>query len=307
MNATLGGHVMDLTGVNISLNNSGTLDPALLGLVSVLSGGAFIGTGATSTVSVLNNASGIIRGTGMLLGLNLTSIDGLALSVNNAATGTTSITNNGTITSTGLSIGGITLADTPVVGVYGGSQVNMTNSSTGVINGRIAFETSAAGNTFTNAGAITGGVSMGAASTNTFTAVTGSSVNVGDGVQISVGLGGLIGINLTFAPTGTVDGGAGGGPLFVAPAGEHGEVAAGGVVHGAVDGDDDVGALPFGDRLHERRGRTPVDLQAIGRCGLEGRLQPAIDGHLEGETAHDGDRRRRCHWTSLPTRRTPPL
>jgi hypothetical protein len=43
---------MDLTGVNITLNNSGTLDPALLGLVSVLSGGAFIGTGAASTVNV---------------------------------------------------------------------------------------------------------------------------------------------------------------------------------------------------------------------------------------------------------------
>ncbi|PTS95867.1 beta strand repeat-containing protein, partial [Pseudomonas sp. HMWF006] len=210
MNATLGGHVMDLTGVNITLNNSGTIDPALLGLVSVLSGGAFIGSGATSTVSVLNNASGIIRGTGMLLGLNLTSIDGLGIAVNNASAGTTTITNNGTITSTGLSVGGITLADTPVVGVYGGSRVNMTNSSTGTINGRIAFETSAAGNTFTNAGAITGGVSMGASSTNTFTAITGSSVSVGDGVQISVGLGGLIGINLTFAPTGTVDGGAGG-------------------------------------------------------------------------------------------------
>ena len=210
MNATLGGHVMDLTGVNITLNNSGTIDPAILDLVSVLSGGAFIGTGATSVVNVLNNASGIIRGTGMLLGLNLTSIDGLAIGVNNAAAGTTNITNNGTISSTGLSVGGITLADTPVIGIYGGSQVSMTNSSTGIINGRVAFETSAGGNTFTNAGAITGGVSMGAGSTNTFTAITGSSVQVGDGVQVSVGLGGLIGINLTFAPTGTVDGGAGG-------------------------------------------------------------------------------------------------
>ena len=210
MNAILGGHVMDLTGVNISLNNSGTLDPALFGFVSILSGGAFIGTGATSAVSVLNNASGIMRGTGMLLGLNLTSIDGLAIGVNNAASGITSITNNGTITSTGLSTGGITLADTPVIGVYGGSQVNMTNSSTGVINGRIAFETSAAGNTFANAGRITGGVSMGAWSTNTFTALTGSSVQVGDGVHTSVGLGGLVNINLTFAPTGTVDGGVGG-------------------------------------------------------------------------------------------------
>lgn len=210
MNATLGGKVINLTGANINLNNSGTLDPALLGLVSILSGGAFIGTGATSTVSIVNNATGIIRGTGMLLGLNLTSIDGLGIGVNNSVSGTTTITNDGTITSTGLSVGGITLADTPVVGVYGGSQVNMTNSASGTINGRIAFETSVAGNTFTNAGNITGGVSMGAGSTNTFYAITGSSVNVGDGVQVSVGLGGLIGINLTFAPTGTIDGGAAG-------------------------------------------------------------------------------------------------
>lgn len=137
----------------------------MLGLVSVLSGGAFIGTGATSTVSVLNNASGIMRGTGMLLGPNLTSIDGLAIAVNNAAAGTTNIVNSGTITSTGLSVGGITQADTPVVGVYGGSQVNMANSSTGIVNGRVAFETSAAGNTFTNAGAIVGSVAMGAAPT----------------------------------------------------------------------------------------------------------------------------------------------
>jgi hypothetical protein len=79
------------------------------------------------------------------------------------------------------------------------------------------------------------------------------------------------------------------------------------LVHGAVDGDDDVGTLPFGDRFHEGRGRTPVDLQAIGRCGLEGWFQPAIDGHLEGEAAHDGDGRRRCHGTSLLAQRTPPL
>ena len=210
MNSTLGGKVINLTGANITLNNSGTLDPALRDPVSILSGGAFIGTGATSTVSIVNNTTGIIRGTGMLLGLNLTSIDGLGIAVNNSVSGTTTITNDGTITSTGLSVGGITLADTPVVGVYGGSKVNMTNSASGTINGRVAFETSVAGNTFTNAGNITGGVSLGAGSTNTFYAITGSSVNVGDGVQVSVGLGGLIGINLTFAPTGTIDGGAAG-------------------------------------------------------------------------------------------------
>lgn len=116
MNATLGGTVINLTGANINLNNSGTLDPALLGLVSILSGGAFIGTGANSTVSIVNTTTGLIRGTGMLLGLNLTSIDGLGIAVNNSVSGTTTITNNGAITSTGLSVGGITLADTPVVG-----------------------------------------------------------------------------------------------------------------------------------------------------------------------------------------------
>ncbi|KAF1032728.1 MAG: hypothetical protein GAK37_00399 [Pseudomonas sp.] len=210
MNATLGGKVINLGGTNITLNNSGTIDPALLGLVSILSGGAFIGSGTVSAVNVVNASTGLIRGTGMLLGLNLTDISGLGLAVNNAATGTTVITNDGTITSTGLSVGGITLADTPVVGVYGGSQVTMTNSASGTINGRVAFEKSLAGNSFTNAGNITGGVSMGAGGTNTFTAVTGSSVNVGDGVQVSLGLGGLVGINLTFAPTGTIDGGAGG-------------------------------------------------------------------------------------------------
>lgn len=215
MNAAAGSKVLNLTGVNISLNNSGTIDPALLGLVSELSGGAFIGTGAASAVSVTNNVSGIIRGTGMLLGQSLTSIDGLAIGVNNAAGGATNITNDGTITSTGLSVGGITLADTPVVGVYGGSQVNMSNRANGTINGRVAFETSAAGNTFTNAGNINGGVSLGAGSTNTFYAITGSSVNLGDGVQTSQGLGGLNGVGLTFAPTGTIDGGAGGSNTLI--------------------------------------------------------------------------------------------
>lgn len=209
MNAVLGSHVIKLTGTNLSLFNSGTIDPALLGPVSLLSGGAFLGNGATSAISV-SNTSGIIRGTGRLLGPNLTSIDGLAIAVNNGVGGRTSIFNEGTITSTQLLGASISLADTPVIGIYGGSRVEMTNNSIGFINGRVAFEASTAGNRFTNAGRIEGSVSMGAGSTNTFTAVTGSSVAVGDGVQTSSGLGGLAGIKLSFAPTGTVDGGAGG-------------------------------------------------------------------------------------------------
>ncbi|WP_196492155.1 hypothetical protein, partial [Pseudomonas fluorescens] len=43
LNATLGGKALTLTGNSATLNNSGTIDPALLGLVSVLSGGVVIG------------------------------------------------------------------------------------------------------------------------------------------------------------------------------------------------------------------------------------------------------------------------
>ncbi|MBU2407908.1 MAG: ESPR domain-containing protein, partial [Gammaproteobacteria bacterium] len=79
MNATLGGKVLVLTGSNITLNNSGTVDPALLGLVSVLSGGAQIGNTGASVVNITNASSGIIRGTGGYLGQDLTSLDGAAL------------------------------------------------------------------------------------------------------------------------------------------------------------------------------------------------------------------------------------
>ncbi len=208
MNTSAGSHVIKLTGVNLILENSGTIDPVLGSLVSDWSGGAFLGNGATGDVSVFNE--GTIRGTGRVLGPTLTSIDGLAIAVNNGAGGMTKILNDGTITSTKLGGDSITWADTPVVGIYGGSQVEMTNGATGFIYGRVAFEASTAGNRFTNAGTISGSVSMGAGSSNTFTAVTGSLVSDGDGRQTSSGLGGLAGIKLSFAPTGTVDGGAGG-------------------------------------------------------------------------------------------------
>ncbi len=206
LNATLGGKALTLTGNNTTLNNSGTIDPALLGLVSVLSGGVVIGNTAASVLNITNSATGIMRGTGALLGLNLASLDGMALNATNGAGGTTTIVNNGVIGSSSLL--GLTLfaSDTPVVAVQGGGQVNMTNN--GTLTGRVAFESSTTGNTFRNTGTISGGVSMGTASTNTFTAVTGSQVTNGGGIGVS--LGGLIGVNLTFAPTGQVDGGAGG-------------------------------------------------------------------------------------------------
>ena len=204
LNATLGGKALTLTGNNATLNNSGTIDPALLGLVSVLSGGVVIGNTAASALNITNTASGIMRGTGALLGLDLASLDGMALNATNGAGGVTTIVNNGTIGSSSLLGLSLFTSDTPVVAVQGGGQVNMTNN--GTLTGRVAFESSATGNTFLNTGTLSGGVSMGAASTNTFTAVTGSSVTAGGGIGLS--LGGLIGVNLTFAPTGQVDGGA---------------------------------------------------------------------------------------------------
>ncbi|WP_342356518.1 autotransporter-associated beta strand repeat-containing protein [Pseudomonas salomonii] len=211
LNATLGGIALNLTGNNTTLNNSGTIDPAVLGLVSVLSGGVVVGNTAASAVNITNTATGIIRGTGALLGLNLTSLAGAALNVTNGVGGTTTLTNAGALGSNPLLGLSLFASDTPVVAVQGGGQVNMTNS--GTLTGRVAFEASTLGNTFVNSGIISGGVSMGASSANTFTAVTGSSVSSGGGIGLS--LGGLVGVNLTFAPTGQVDGGANGSNTLI--------------------------------------------------------------------------------------------
>lgn len=193
LNATLGGQVLNLTGNNITLNNAGLIDPALLGAVTVLSAGAVIGNAGASVVNITNAATGIIRGTGDLLGVNLASLNGMALNLSNSAGGSTNIVNNGTIGSTALLNLALLSADSPVVAVRGGSQVNVINA--GTINGRMAFESSANGNTFVNSGTISGGVSMGAGSTNTFTAITGSTISNGGGIGLA--LGGLIGVNLT--------------------------------------------------------------------------------------------------------------
>ncbi|MCF5925539.1 hypothetical protein L2218_27030, partial [Xanthomonas perforans] len=81
-------------------------------------------------------------------------------------------------------------SDTPVIAVTGGGTVNAVN--TGTINGRVGFQSSATGNTFVNSGTINGSVSMGAGSTNSFTAVTGGSVNSGGGLALELlGPGGL--------------------------------------------------------------------------------------------------------------------
>ncbi|MEV8520194.1 autotransporter-associated beta strand repeat-containing protein [Dyella marensis] len=213
----LGGTAMSLTGNGTTLNNAGTIDPSLLGLLSLLSSGTVIGNpnlGTAipgSTVTVNNQASGVMKGTTGLLGLNLADFTGMALSVRNGSGGTTTINNAGTIGSSALLGVSLLGSDAPVIAAYGGAQVNITN--TGTITGRTAMEASATGNTFINAGTISGSVSMGANSTNTFTAVSGSNVN--NGGSLGLNLLGVLGVNLNFAPTGQIDGGAGGNNTLV--------------------------------------------------------------------------------------------
>lgn len=173
LNTLVGGVALSLTGNNTTLNNAGTIDPAVLGLVSALSGGVVIGNSTANALNITNAATGVINGTGALLGLNLASLGGMALNATNGVGGTTTIVNDGTIGSSFLLGLSLLSSDTPVVAVQGGGQVNMTNN--GTLTGRVAFESSTTGNTFRNTGTISGGVSMGAASTNTFTAVTGSA------------------------------------------------------------------------------------------------------------------------------------
>ncbi|QHE90867.1 transporter [Pandoraea fibrosis] len=206
----VGGTAMSLTGNNVTLVNGGTIDPSLLGGVGLLASGTVIGnaTAGGSTQTVTNNA--IMRGTVGLLGVSLPGLTGLALSVQNATGGTTTINNSGTLGATPLL--GISLTGTgsaPVAAAYGGGTVNFSN--TGNVLGRIAFQangTPGAGNTFTNEGAISGSVSLGANSANTFTAVTGSTVD--DGGSTGLGALSVVGFNLGFAATGIIDGGAGG-------------------------------------------------------------------------------------------------
>jgi autotransporter-associated beta strand protein len=197
----VGGTALQLTGNNVTLNNAGNIDPSLLGLISLLSSGTVVGSSTATQVAVNNQAGGRMYGTGALANVSLLDFTGLALRATTASNGTVSINNAGTMGAqplVGLNLLG---SDIPVVAVSGGGRVNMVNS--GNIDGRIAFQASAAGNTFVNSGNINGSVSMGANSTNTFTAVTGSTFTGSGGALELLGPGGL----LYFAPTGVVDGG----------------------------------------------------------------------------------------------------
>jgi len=214
--ATLGvllgvsGSAMSLTGSSVRLTNNGLIDPLLFGSnTGKLSTGVVMGNTANSTIVAVNN--------GTIGGTRQSSVDlaGLALTVRNGPGGITTITNTGTMT-TGAILGAtLTAADAAVVAVYGGGQVNMVNTNTGTITGRIAFESAASGgHTFTNAGTIDGSVSLGTGERDdTFFAVTGSSITGGSAPAIAVAT--PSGGSLNFAAGGTVDAGLGGTDLLV--------------------------------------------------------------------------------------------
>lgn len=216
------GPSITLSGKNTSLTNQGAIDPGLgLGaLLSLGASGAQLGNLANGGAVVVNN-NGLLRGTGLsVLGLPiLTGVGGAALVAMSDATGTINITNTNLIEiRPGLLPDLTALLSSPVIAAYGGAPITVTNTAGAVINGRVGLGRSVSGNTFTNAGTINGSVHMGINSTNTFTAVTGSSVSQGNatGIGVGVGLDGLdISLALNFSALGVVDGGAGGNNTLV--------------------------------------------------------------------------------------------
>ena len=206
-----------LGGDNVTFTNSGTVGPTQLGMLVDFSSGAVLGNANSSTVTITNN--GTARAIGDIQSSNLFDLTGMAYEVRNGANGTVNFTNNNVIDAAPLITAGmVRAADIPVIIVYNpsngaagaGAKVNFTNNLGATIVGRIAFQGSAAGNTFINAGTLNGSLSMGAggATGNTFIAVTGSTVQSGGGAASAMGVTGQPG--LQFADSGLVDGGLNG-------------------------------------------------------------------------------------------------
>jgi fibronectin-binding autotransporter adhesin len=211
------GPALNLAGNNIRFNNYGMVGPTLLGSLVNFTSAVALGNSNNSTVNITNG--GLTRAVGDTPQGNLLNLTGMAYEVKNGANGVVNFTNTGTIDAAPLITAGIlSAADIPGIILYNplngapgaGPQVNFTNTLGGFITGRIAFQGSAAGNTFINAGILNGSLSMGAGGLtgNKFIAVTGSVVNSGGGVATATGILGKAG--LQFAPAGVVDGGLNG-------------------------------------------------------------------------------------------------
>ncbi len=197
---------VSLTGTGVTVNNGGRIDPSLLPDLVSLASGLNISNNAGSTVTVNNLASGQIMGTSTLLGANLLNLGGVGLVVQNGAGGTTTVNNSGLISGTPLLGASILAEDIAVIALRGGARNMLTNNAGGIITGRVAMQASTLGNTFTNAGTVTGSINLGAGlGANTFNAVTGSLVSGGAGVGIDLGV--LGGLGIAYVPTGIVNGG----------------------------------------------------------------------------------------------------
>ncbi len=212
-----GGTALSLSGKGVTLVNHSTINANLYSSNTTAATGVFIGNASGSILSVSNETSGIIAGVTAGVGGNasLPSLQGMALVVRNGIGGDSYINNAGWIHSTDVAGQVSADADKAVIAAYGGARVEFVN--TGTIVGRVALEAAGSpgqGHSFTNAGAIVGGVSLGQGGNNTFTAVSGSSVQRGTGTSSAdLMVAGLPG--LAFAPAGKVDGGAGGGNTLV--------------------------------------------------------------------------------------------
>ncbi|QLF94660.1 autotransporter-associated beta strand repeat-containing protein [Pseudomonas sp. ABC1] len=197
---------MSLVGTNITVNNAGHFDPTGGSTFTQPTTGLKMEGIGASNLTITNSVGSSIRGASGNLSAALASFDGMAIDVLNSSAGLTSITNSGIINSITLSGTTASAEMRPVVAIYGGGVVNFVNN--GTINGRVAFESSSTGNTFTNTGSILGSLSLGAGGNNRFIAVTASVVSA-NGASAAA-LGNSIGVNLEFAPVGVIDGGANG-------------------------------------------------------------------------------------------------
>ncbi|ALN78917.1 autotransporter domain-containing protein [Lysobacter antibioticus] len=204
MSTLPGGTAMSLGGTGLTLNNLGAIDANAAGSLVLARALAVGNLVAPTSGNVAINNQGSIEGTfDGTFGLG-----GSAMLIANA--GTTTIANSGSIGMSALGL--FDPVNSVAVAIYGGGNVNFTN--TGTITGRVAFASpGSGGNVFVNAGTINGSVSLGTALSNdTFVAVTGSTLGnpliplppvTVPTPTVPPGL-------LTFAATGTVDAGVGG-------------------------------------------------------------------------------------------------
>lgn len=211
VSALLGiGYAVNLTGTNYAFTNNGTIDPSLLGLIAAAATGVKMGNATGGSVALNNGGS--IYGSGLLATVSLLGLGGTAIDLQSGAGGVITLNNSGLITAGTAFLGaGVLAADSTAIAAYGGGRVNMVN--TGTVTGRVGFATASGGNSFINAGTINGSVHLGANSTNTFTAVTGSQVNSSGGVAVDVL--GLLGLNLSYAAAGQVNGGENGNDTLI--------------------------------------------------------------------------------------------